>query len=207
MALVVAAVVAAFLVGAVSPAAMLARLKGSNILKSGSGNPGATNAGRVLGRRWGVLVGVLDILKGLVPTLVALGLLGLHGGLAVGVALVLGHMFSPYLRFRGGKGVATSLGAILAVHPLAALLVLVVFALSVLVFRYVGRGAIVACLALVVVGALQVAGLALPGGAGTGAGETRAVGWWLAGIGAIVLARHQANVTAWVRGSSSELRF
>lgn len=205
MALVVAAAgVAAFLVGAMNPATTLARLKGSDIRASGSGNPGATNAGRVLGRRWGVLVGVLDILKGLVPTLVALSLLGITGGLVVGVTVVLGHMFSPYLRFRGGKGVATSLGAILAVHPVAALLILVVFAVGLLAFRYVGRGAILACVALVVLGLLQVNGVALPGGAGTGEAEARMVGWWLAGIGVIVLARHRSNVAAWSRGSASE---
>lgn len=194
-----AAAVAAFLVGGVSPAVLLARWKGSDLRSAGSGNPGATNAGRVLGRRWGVLVGVVDVLKGLVPTVLALVGLGLLGGLAVGLAVVLGHMFSPFLGFRGGKGVATACGAILAVHPLVAVAALAVFALSVPVVRYVGRAAVVACVALEAAGALQIAGLSLPGGAGTGTGETRVVGWWLVAIAVLVLLRHRPNVSAWAR--------
>ena len=67
----VAAVVAAFLVGSVNPATLIARVRGTDLSVAGSGNPGATNAGRVLGRKWGVLVGVLDVLKGFVPTVIA----------------------------------------------------------------------------------------------------------------------------------------
>ena len=111
------AAVLAFLLGAVNPATILARVLGKDLTHSGSGNPGATNAGRVLGVRWGVVVGVLDVLKGLVPVVVAHELLGPVVALVVGLAVVLGHIWSPFLRGHGGKGVATSLGAILAVQP------------------------------------------------------------------------------------------
>ena len=124
-------VLAAFLVGSLNPATMIARLLGKDLASSGSGNPGATNAGRVLGRKWGVVVGVLDVLKGLVPTLVAGHLFGAHAAYAVGIAAVLGHIWSPFLKGRGGKGVATTLGAILGVHPWVALVVVVVFAVAV----------------------------------------------------------------------------
>ena len=71
---------------------------------SGSGNPGATNAGRVLGRKWGALVLVLDVLKAYLPTLVVLRTMGTVPALVAGFAVVLGHVFSPFLRGRGGKG-------------------------------------------------------------------------------------------------------
>ncbi|MBP8882416.1 MAG: glycerol-3-phosphate acyltransferase, partial [Dermatophilaceae bacterium] len=115
-----AVVVVAFFIGAVNPASIIAKVLGKD-LSQGSGNPGATNAGRVMGRKWGVLVGVLDVLKGVVPVWIVGVTLGLHLAYLAGVAAVLGHIFSPFLRGRGGKGVATALGAVLAVHPLGAL--------------------------------------------------------------------------------------
>src|SRR5690349_2421608 len=155
---VVEAVVAslvAFVVGAVNPATILAKLLGKDLRHSGSGNPGATNAGRVLGARWGVVVGVLDVLKGLVPVLVAQQLLGTVTALFVGLAVVLGHIWSPFLRGAGGKGVATSLGAILAVEPWFGLFMVVVFVLLVWRLRWVAGASVSACVLLFVLGLLS----------------------------------------------------
>jgi acyl phosphate:glycerol-3-phosphate acyltransferase len=183
-------VVAAFLVGLLNPATMIARLLGQDLASSGSGNPGATNAGRVLGRKWGVVVGVLDVLKGLVPTFVAGHLFGAHAAYAVGIAAVLGHIWSPFLKGRGGKGVATTLGAILGVHPWVALVVVVVFGVAVAVTRWVAAGSIFGALAMLVVAVLIWTGHA-PGDVWTGL--------WLMGIGLLVLARHKNNVVGWWR--------
>lgn len=183
-------VVAAFLVGALNPATTIARLLGKDLASSGSGNPGATNAGRVLGRKWGVVVGVLDVLKGLVPTLVAGHLFGAHAAYAVGIAAVLGHIWSPFLRGRGGKGVATTLGAILGVHPWVALVVVVVFAVAVALTRWVAAGSIFGAFAMLVVAVLIWTGRA-PGDAWTAL--------WLMAIGLLVLARHRNNVLGWWR--------
>lgn len=183
-------VLAAFLIGSLNPATMIARLLGKDLASSGSGNPGATNAGRVLGRKWGVVVGVLDVLKGLVPTFVAGHLFGAHAAYAVGIAAVLGHIWSPYLKGRGGKGVATTLGAILGVHPWVALVVLVVFGVAVLVTRWVAAGSIFGALAMGVVAVLIWTGHA-PGDVWTGL--------WLMGIGSVVLLRHKNNVVGWWR--------
>ena len=150
----VLASVAAFVIGAVNPATILARILGKDLRHSGSGNPGATNAGRVLGARWGVVVGVLDVLKGLVPVLVAQQLLGTVTALCVGLAVVLGHIWSPFLRGQGGKGVATSLGAILAVQPWFALGMLVVFGLLLWRTRWVAGASVSACVVLLVLGVL-----------------------------------------------------
>ncbi|GAA1987838.1 glycerol-3-phosphate 1-O-acyltransferase PlsY [Terrabacter lapilli] len=185
-----AGVAVAFLIGSVNPATIIARLLGKDLAASGSGNPGATNAGRVLGRRWGVVVGVLDVLKGLVPTLVAGQLFGAHAAYAVGIAAVLGHIWSPFLKGRGGKGVATTLGAILGVHPWVALVVVVVFAVAVAATRWVAAGSILGAVSMLVLAVLIWTGHA-PGDVWTGL--------WLTAIGLLVLARHKNNVIGWWR--------
>lgn len=136
MILLVAAVVG-YAVGSINPAAIIARVRGVDYRSVGSGNPGATNIGRALGRKTGIAVGVLDILKGFLPAL-GFRLAGADLGVAevAGFAAVLGHVTSPFLKGRGGKGVATSAGAILAIEPIWLLPVLVVFAV---IFKLSGR--------------------------------------------------------------------
>ena len=185
-----AGVVVAFLVGSLNPATTIARVLGKDLASSGSGNPGATNAGRVLGRKWGVVVGVLDVLKGLVPTVVAGQAFGAHAAYAVGVAAVLGHIWSPFLRGRGGKGVATTLGSILGVHPWVALVVVLVFGVGVALTRWVAAGSIFGAVAMAVVAVLIWTGHA-PGDVWTGL--------WLMAIGLLVLGRHKNNVVGWWR--------
>jgi glycerol-3-phosphate acyltransferase PlsY len=176
-----------FFVGAVSPATIIAKARHVD-LRQGSGNPGATNVGRVLGVRWGVAVGLLDVLKGLVPTLLALRLGDRFTAYVVGLACVLGHVLSPFLRGRGGKGVATSMGAVLAVFPWFALVMFLVFGLM------LWRTRSVAVSSLVAAGLLGLyAGLApLP--------EPVAVGRaWGIGIAVLVVVRHHGNIRRWVR--------
>ena len=175
-----------FFVGAVSPATIIATVRHAD-LRQGSGNPGATNVGRVLGVRWGVAVAALDVFKGLVPTLLALWLADRFTAYVVGLAAVLGHVLSPFLHGRGGKGVATSMGAVLAVFPLFALVMLVVFGLMLWRTRSVAGSSIVA------MGLLGLyAGLApLP--------EPVAAGrLWGICIALLVIARHHGNIRRWV---------
>jgi acyl phosphate:glycerol-3-phosphate acyltransferase len=146
--LLVVLLVGGYLLGSVSPAAVLARRFGADLRGTGSGNPGATNAGRVLGPRWGVVVGVLDVLKGVVPSVVALALVGRPPAYAVALATVLGHVSSPFLRGRGGKGVATSLGALLALAWWWLGAVVAVFVAVVALTRWVGGASTAAALAL-----------------------------------------------------------
>ena len=136
-------------VGSVNPAAIIARVRETDLRAIGSGNPGATNAGRAFGWPVGVLVAVLDILKGFLPV-IAFELLGAPvAAMVAGFAAVLGHVTSPWLRGRGGKGVATSLGAVLAVQPIWAVPVLVVFCAVVLVTKRVGLASVSGALMLV----------------------------------------------------------
>ena len=126
--LALGAIVVAFLLGGVPFGLIIGRAKGVDLRRIGSGNIGATNVARNLGMRWGVFCLLLDALKGLAPTLAARMLLDPGGPLtqwAIGgtmLAAVCGHMFTPYLLFRGGKGVATALGVVLAVNPWAGLI-------------------------------------------------------------------------------------
>jgi glycerol-3-phosphate acyltransferase PlsY len=108
---------ACFAIGGINPATIIGRWRGVEVSSVGSGNPGATNLGRAIGRKWGIVVGVLDVLKGFVPTVVVVLTMDTWVALCAGMACVLGHIYSPYLGGRGGKGVATSVGVILAVVP------------------------------------------------------------------------------------------
>jgi len=180
------AVVLGFFVGSVNPATIIATVLHMD-LHQGSGNPGATNAGRVLGVKWGVVVGLLDVLKGLVPTVLALWLTDRFTAYAVGLACVLGHVISPFLRGRGGKGVATSLGAVLAVFPWFALAMLVVFGLMLWITRWVAGSSLVAAALL----GLYAGFAPLP--------EPVAAGrWWGICLALLVIVRHHGNIRGWV---------
>jgi glycerol-3-phosphate acyltransferase PlsY len=118
-------IVGAYLLGSIPFGLLIGLARGVDIREHGSKNIGATNAGRVLGRKWGYLCLVLDILKGLVPTLAASFVLVaepvdsvmLLQWILVGLAAVLGHTCPVYLKFRGGKGVATTVGVALGIFP------------------------------------------------------------------------------------------
>jgi glycerol-3-phosphate acyltransferase PlsY len=144
-------IVGAYLLGSIPFGYLLGKLKGIDIRKHGSGNVGATNVARVLGKPYGVLVYILDFLKGFIPTLIAVKLYG-HGDWVVtlvGLAAVLGHMFSIFLGFRGGKGVATASGVLFAINPFLALIVLLVWGIVFKLTGYVSVGSIAAALAAV----------------------------------------------------------
>ncbi len=191
LALLLALVVGGYLLGSISPAAVLARRFGADLRGTGSGNPGATNAGRVLGPRWGVVVGVLDVLKGLLPSLAAVALVGRPGAYAVALATVLGHVSSPFLKGRGGKGVATSLGALLALAWWWLGAVVVVFLGVLAVTRWVGGASTAAALAL-----LPVCLLLSPAPGVAADLWSRLFGCALV---VIVLARHRTNLLLRVR--------
>ena len=139
-----------YLVGALSPATVVASRRGVDLRGVGSGNPGATNVGRALGRRTGVAVALLDVLKGLVPA-AAFGAVDHRAGLLAGVAAVLGHVTSPLLRGRGGKGVATAAGAILGSHPLWAVVVLLAWVVVLAVARWTALASVTAALTVLVI--------------------------------------------------------
>ncbi len=174
--LAVAAALVGYLVGSVSPATLVAGARGVDLRAVGSGNPGAANAGRALGRATGVLIALLDVVKGAAPA-AAFGHADHRAGLVAGVAAVLGHVTSPFLRGRGGKGVATAAGAILGSHLLWAVPVLVTWLVVLAVGRWIALASVCAALAVLVV-ALLVGQDVL----------------WAGLLAAVVVVRHQANL-------------
>ena len=141
-------VMAAYCVGAVPFGLLIARLKGIDIRKEGSGNIGATNVARVIGKGYGALTLLLDFLKGFLPTFLYLVIHGNPGESAmpglIGLAAVAGHCFSIFLKGRGGKGVATATGVILAISPASFLGALIVFVLGARLSGFVSVGSLLA---------------------------------------------------------------
>lgn len=139
--------VAAYLVGATPTSYLAGRLgRGIDLREHGSKNLGATNVYRILGWRYAIPVALFDVAKGAVPVLLAPPPPWLP--VAVGAAAVVGHMFSPYVSFRGGKGVATAAGMFLALAPIALLLAIPVWALGVWLTGYVSLSSILAAISV-----------------------------------------------------------
>jgi glycerol-3-phosphate acyltransferase PlsY len=186
-------VVAAFVVGSFPTGVILARMRGVDLRKVGSGNIGATNVGRALGGSWAALVLVVDALKGYLPAMLAVRL-GVPPLAVAGVALaaVLGHMFSVFLKGRGGKGVATSLGAALALAPLAALACAALYAVVFATFRISSVGSLTAVVAF-------PAALAV-------LGDRQPAHYAFAGVMAVlVVARHKDNIRRLARGEEHQV--
>ncbi len=142
----------AYLFGAVPFGLVVAKSRGINIREQGSGNIGATNVFRVVGKGWGIFTLVLDALKGFIPAFVfpMLGNLDSEWGVLFGLVAIMGHTFPVYLKFKGGKGVATSAGMLLGVAPAAVGVGLVFWVVCMVLTRYVSLSSIVAAIAVAV---------------------------------------------------------
>lgn len=195
---------AAYLLGSIPFGLLIGKVRGVDIRTIGSCNIGATNVMRSVGKRWGILTLLLDALKGYIPAavfpalLVKLALMPDAPAwlkIGCGCAAILGHNFPVYLRFKGGKGVATSAGVLLGIAPLALLIGLVGFAIVFAITRYVSLGSIVAALII------PVAGYPL---------------YWeneppiavvLAILALLVIWRHKANIRRLLTGTENRIVF
>ena len=154
------AIIGAYLLGSVPFGVIIARAYGKDLRSIGSGNIGATNVARALGKKWAYICFALDVLKGLVPMLAMMPfaqpvfvqtqteiIVVLFLWLAVGCAAILGHIFPIYLKFKGGKGVATSFGIALGLWPyytICAIIAILIWILVLRVWRYVSLASIIA---------------------------------------------------------------
>ncbi|MEY4569075.1 MAG: glycerol-3-phosphate 1-O-acyltransferase PlsY [Verrucomicrobiota bacterium] len=163
----------AFLLGSIPFGLIIAKAKGINIREHGSGNIGATNVLRVVGKKYGIACLLLDALKGFVPTVIAISLIRFPGiqnpmtlsGLLphasefamltaqmfqvlAGLCAILGHNYSPWVGFKGGKGIATSAGVLIALMPAAVVILIAIWGLVFLFSRYVSLASILAAGAL-----------------------------------------------------------
>lgn len=146
-------IVIAYLLGSVPFGVIIVSAHGKDLRSIGSGNIGATNVARALGKRWAYICFLLDVCKGLLPMLAAKSFIdeitvaSLSLWLTVGCAAVLGHIFPIYLKFKGGKGVATSLGIILGLYPyftVAGAAAFLVWVICVLIWKYVSLASMAA---------------------------------------------------------------
>jgi acyl-phosphate glycerol 3-phosphate acyltransferase len=196
---------AAYLVGAIPFGYLIARWHGVDIFEHGSGNIGATNVGRVLGRKFGVLVFVLDFAKGAGPVALALVLkrqfddeLWTRGYIEVGagMAAFLGHCFPVYLKFHGGKGIATGAGVVLVLLPIPMLIALCVWIVVLCAARTVSLASI-ACIVV-----LCAAHLRQPE-----AWDWREPRTWFCLIaGGLAIARHHENIVRLLKGTENQLK-
>ena len=164
------AVVAAYLIGSIPFGFLVGKMRGVDVRTVGSKNIGATNVFRTVGRNWGLLAFACDFLKGFLPTLAAKiyaegdAELSAYLPLVVGVTCVAGHMFTCFMRFRGGKGIATGFGMLVALIPLLVLTAFALFVAVVATFHYISLGSICAAAFLLVSVWLPCAALSNPDG-------------------------------------------
>lgn len=146
MKLVIVALIA-YIIGSFSSSYVLGKvLKKTDIRAYGSGNAGATNAVRVFGKKIGALAFILDVLKGVLAVYIGNRLLGYDGKLIAGFFVVVGHNWPIFLKFKGGKGIATSFGILLSIHWPTAISILLVFIIVVIISRYVSLASISAAI-------------------------------------------------------------
>jgi acyl phosphate:glycerol-3-phosphate acyltransferase len=183
----------AFFVGAIPFGLLIGKLKGIDLREKGSGNIGASNAMRQLGKPLGILVFVLDTVKGLLPTLLAhQQALAPEWVVGVGLAAVFGHIYSPFVRFKGGKGVATTLGVLLGLDWRVGLLGFGVFLIVTAITDYISVGSITAAVAQAAL--FWVFGDPLP------------MKLFGAVVGAFVILRHRSNIQRLLKGEENHYR-
>jgi acyl phosphate:glycerol-3-phosphate acyltransferase len=198
-----------YLIGAIPFGYLVGKIKGVDLFKTGSGNIGATNVGRVLGKKYGFAVFALDFLKGIAPTALAPTFVAFLSSssqspwgitqldqVGAAVATFLGHLYPVYLRFRGGKGVATGAGAALVVAPIPMLLGLVAWITFVLVSRMVSVASIAAAVVIIAV-RIMANGFHSSAIAGT-------LFCILAGL--IVVVKHRANIKRIIAGNENTIK-
>lgn len=202
----------AYVIGATPFGFLIARAKGIDLRRHGSGNVGATNVGRVIGRKWGYLCFLLDVGKGFLPVL-AVGLYlrsrgiemssgGQAAWLLTALGAVLGHVFTFWLGFKGGKGVATSLGVVLGVWPyftVAGAGALAVWIVTVLLTRYVSVASIAAAAAfpLLFILATRLAGWPL--------GQLTPLLGFASLVATLVIVRHRSNLSRLIAGTEHKI--
>ena len=192
-------VAAAYLIGSLPSGYLAGKSKGIDIRTVGSGNIGATNTFRVLGKKLGAFVLLVDLLKGycacgLLAPMLALWIPEAQSQrdyleLAAGVGAILGHNFTCWLKFRGGKGIATTAGVMIALSPGAALVVIVVWLLVFAIGRYVSVASIAGALSLPVAGwFFHVSAAKI---------------WVFAGLGLMAILKHKSNIQRLINGTEN----
>ena len=184
-------VVIAYFIGNISPSTMLAKARGLDIKKEGSGNAGTTNALRVMGAKAGVITLVVDILKGVIAVLLPQLIVGENCAMLCAIAVIFGHVWPVIYKFKGGKGVATTFGAIVAINPLLGLATLAVVAITVLISKRMSAGSVMGALLFPILAFFIEPGFYLHGLV----------------LAAIVFNQHSSNIDRLIHGEEPKLGF
>lgn len=184
-------IIGAYFLGNISPSTMLAKSRGLDIKKEGSGNAGTTNALRVMGAKAGVITLVVDILKGIIAVLLPQLLAGENCAMYCAIAVILGHVWPVVYKFKGGKGVATTFGAILAINPLLGLWTLAVVVVTVLISKRMSAGSVMGAALFPIICFFNEPKFFVPGVA----------------LAAIVIIKHRANIVRLLEGEEPKLGF
>ena len=196
--------VVAYLLGSIPFGLILVRMvRGEDVRLTGSGNIGATNVARSGGAKLGIATLILDALKGYLAVFIASVASHRNAevdfGLAASIAAlcaILGHVFPVWLKFRGGKGVATAVGAFVGVAPRAVLVVLAIFLVVVLIFRYVSLGSIVASALFPLLAFFLYRSESSPAGLAV-----------MLGASLLIILKHKANIRRLLDGTENRLQF
>lgn len=195
----VALIVLAYIAGSIPTGVILGHLRGVDVRRIGSGNIGATNVTRALGSRFGAYTLVGDLLKGAIPTFIAVWMMPSWPWISVVALLcVMGHCFSIFLDFNGGKGVATSAGVMLVLAPFATIMAALVWLGIVLATRvssFGAFGALPTVLVLMLLPEFEFLGMTIP--------SARMYLPLALGIAAVVVFRHKANIKRMVEGAEN----
>lgn len=194
--------IAAYFIGGLSPALLISRaVSGKDIRETGSGNAGATNVMRIMGVRYGILTFALDVIKGIVPTLIAKLCIDQYADYAAyasyaaylaGFMVILGHTYPVMLGFRGGKGVATSLGMLFVIQPVVTAVLLLVALGLMFMTGLVSLGSIVSIVLI------PVSGFLIPAVGGH-------FGVFGLVVAALVLWKHRENIERLIKGTENRI--
>ena len=199
-------IIISYLIGGIPFGYLIAVIKGIDIRTEGSGNIGATNVGRVLGKKYGLIIFILDMLKGFIvvffiPAFVssAVNILTTTDNLLVvlcGFCAVLGHAFPVYLKFKGGKAVATSFGVFIWLVPISIGVAFGVWLLTVIVTRYVSLGSMIGSLSLVGVIVIVV---------DSPFGDNICLTAMSVAVAILIIARHTSNIQRIIAGTEKKV--
>jgi len=194
-------ILGAYLIGGIPFGYLIGRLRGVDVRTVGSKNIGATNVFRTVGKKWGLIAFVCDVTKGLVPTALAKGLSAESDPtwlpLVVGVTCVVGHMLTPYMKFKGGKGVATAFGMMIALVPALVGVAFAIFALTFACSHFISLGSCVASLFLAIAVWFPVLG--------TRGAEDLPQAVLVTLISVFIVYKHRANIGRLVHGTENKI--
>ncbi|MDR2163449.1 MAG: glycerol-3-phosphate 1-O-acyltransferase PlsY [Clostridiales Family XIII bacterium] len=190
-ALLVCIAVGCYFIGNINPAILIGKAYGVDVRSEGSGNAGMTNVMRTVGRKAGIFTFAIDVLKGLLPTLALIHTVGAPFGMMCGVIVAIGHIWPAVYGLKGGKGVSTCFGVVLAFNAVLALILIAVVLLCAVITKRVSAGTLVACAC-----AAPIAYFMAPMDAPA-----------MLAIAVLVVISHRANIARLVKGAEPRMSF